>query len=148
DLVGPRDARARDAVRGRADELLALEADRAAIDRVMAAHHVDQGGLSRAIRPDQPENLAAADIEIHSGEGLHALERLGHSSHHEQRFARFFCMMKISKNRLRPRARRWLSPEALENLAEDPCRHRHDDDDEYETAQRAADHGGVTARKG
>ena len=62
DLVGARNAAARDAVRRHADQLPPLEHDAAAVSRVMAAHHVDERRLARAVRADEPKNFTIPDF--------------------------------------------------------------------------------------
>ncbi len=84
-LVGARDSRAGDPVRRPADQLLTLEEERAVVGRVMAAHHIDEGRLAGPVRADKAEDLAAAHLEARVGQRLHALERLAHGAHHENR---------------------------------------------------------------
>src|SRR5437016_1207064 len=78
-----REASARDAVGRFANQLAPLEPDAAAVDRVMAAHQVDESRFAGAVRPDQAEDLAAAHLELDMGERLDALERLRQIAHHE-----------------------------------------------------------------
>ena len=52
-LERPRDPDLRDAVRGHAQEVVAVELDRAARRVIQAAHAVEQRGLARAVRADR-----------------------------------------------------------------------------------------------
>src|SRR5439155_20680512 len=83
DLVGARDAAARDAMRRFARQLAAFELDAARIGAVMPAHYVDQRRLARAVRTDEAEDLAAAHFEPYGVERLHPLERLGDIAQHK-----------------------------------------------------------------
>ena len=39
-----------------------------------AGDDADKGGLPRAVRPEEPEELAFRDFEVHAGERMHAAE--------------------------------------------------------------------------
>src|SRR5260221_443466 len=83
DLVVARDAATGDPMRRYARELPALEHQAPRIAAVMAAHHVDQRGLARSVRPDQAQDLPAPYFELDAVERLHALERLRHAADDE-----------------------------------------------------------------
>src|SRR5207248_5536080 len=68
--------------------LLALEQDGAAIGRMDARDAFDQGGLPRAVVADERHHLAAANLEVDVGEGLHRPEGLGDSAQLESRCLR------------------------------------------------------------
>jgi hypothetical protein len=76
DLVGARDARARDAVRGQARELAPVERDAARVGAVVAADDVDQRRLARAVGAEHAEDLAFAHVEVDAVERAHAANAL------------------------------------------------------------------------
>src|SRR5258706_4082733 len=78
-LEAPRDAAPRALVGGQAGDLLAVEADAAALVRKRTRDAVDERGLARAIRADQAEALALADLEAHAVQRGEAAEVLGHA---------------------------------------------------------------------
>ena len=84
DLVGAGDAEARDAMRARGFDLLTRECDAAAIGTVVAGNDIDERRLARAIRPDEAEDLAAADFDIDARKRLHAGKRLAHAGRRQQ----------------------------------------------------------------
>ncbi len=73
-LEGARDAERGHVVGPELRPVAALEEDLALVRVVEAADHVEQGGLARAVGPDDGHDLAAADLEAHPLEGLHRPE--------------------------------------------------------------------------
>src|SRR5688572_3639529 len=70
------DSQARAAVDRQVRELVAVEMDGAGVHRHEAHDHVEAGGLAGAVRPEQPDHLAARDLErdvLHHGARLVAL---------------------------------------------------------------------------
>ena len=68
-LERPRDARARViALRLNPARSLALERDHPARERVHAGDGVEDGRLARAVRADEPEDLALVDVQGHVAE--------------------------------------------------------------------------------
>src|SRR5215204_4376031 len=55
-----------------------LQLDHAGRRPVEPAQDVDEGRLAGAVRADQPDDLAAAELERHFSERMHALERPRH----------------------------------------------------------------------
>ena len=45
---------------------------------MQALEHLDRRGLARAVRPEQPEDLAAPDLEADAVDGLDVAVRLAH----------------------------------------------------------------------
>src|SRR3546814_20722563 len=76
-LEGPQQSEARDLRHPQLRDLAILEADRAAVDRVVADDRVEQRGLAGAVRPDQPGAAAVRPVERDVDVGAHAAERLG-----------------------------------------------------------------------
>ena len=56
---------------------LAGQLEGAAVGRVQAGHHVEEGGLAGAVGADQAVDLAALDGDADVGQGLQAAEALG-----------------------------------------------------------------------
>jgi hypothetical protein len=63
------------AVRRPGGHVLAVELDRPGVGAVEAAEHVDERRLAGAVRADQPDDLAARELEGDAAERLHPLER-------------------------------------------------------------------------
>jgi hypothetical protein len=76
-LEGARDAERRDAVGRRVHEPLSLEEEAPLILAIEAREDVEERGLSRAVGPDEPVDLALADREAHAGKRDEAAEALG-----------------------------------------------------------------------
>src|SRR2546423_1427232 len=68
-LEGACDPRADDAVRRRAQQAAPVEGDLAAVGPVEPRDQVEDRRLSRAVRPDQPDDLALADVERDAVDG-------------------------------------------------------------------------------
>ncbi|KAG1242293.1 hypothetical protein G6F68_016260 [Rhizopus microsporus] len=75
-LEGARQARKGDFMRLLARHGFAIEGAAALFRDVQAGQHVEQRGLARAVRADQPINLALLDIETDVRQGLQAAEAL------------------------------------------------------------------------
>jgi hypothetical protein len=84
DLVGPRDAHARDPVCVELRDVGAREDELPAVGAVMPAHQVDERRLARAIRSHEAENFAFADVEVHPFERAHAAKRLPDAARDEK----------------------------------------------------------------
>src|SRR5215472_1230510 len=84
-LEGPADSPRENLVRGQAGDLGFIEVDVAAVHPPVAGDHVEQGGLPGAIRPDQPGDAAALDLDRAVAERLHTPERLRDALGPEQR---------------------------------------------------------------
>ena len=65
-------------------DLAAGEDDAPGIGAVVTGDDVDERRLARAIGSDQPENLAATHLDIHTCERLHAGEGLADAGSREQ----------------------------------------------------------------
>src|SRR5687767_4994936 len=89
DLEAARDAAPRALPGRQARDLLAVELDRAGVVAQRARDAVDQRGLARAVRPDQPEALAARDSDAHAVERGEAAEALRDGAYLEERFSHF-----------------------------------------------------------
>ena len=76
DLERPPDAAVADHVRGQAADLGALKPDRASGRAQIAGDQVEGGALAGAVRTDQAQNLAGADLEGHLVDGQKAAEPL------------------------------------------------------------------------
>ena len=61
-----------------------LQGDRAAVGGLQPAEDTQQGRLARAVRPDQPDPVAAVDAQVDAGEQGLGAEGLGHSLAAEQ----------------------------------------------------------------
>ena len=72
-----RDAALDDFVDAQAGERLAAEGHRAVRRRVDAGDEVEDGGLARAVRADQPAEFALADGEVDRADGGEAAEADG-----------------------------------------------------------------------
>ena len=68
-----------------AGDVTALELDRTARGPVKAAEDIHERRLAGAVRPDQPEDLAAPQLERDVTEGVHALEGPRHGGGPERR---------------------------------------------------------------
>jgi hypothetical protein len=84
-LEGAGDALGRDAGRQAAGHVLARDDDAALVGRDEAGDDVDQGRLARPVRADQPEDLAARDLQRHALQGHDAAEILRHPLQSEHR---------------------------------------------------------------
>src|SRR5438552_7642796 len=79
-----RDPEVADPVGREAGELLRAEADRAGARRERARHAVEEGGLARAVRADEAEDLALLHFEgdgVQRGEAAEALREAGDGQH-------------------------------------------------------------------
>src|SRR5881628_3518814 len=65
DLERAADAEPRDAVRRQPGEVTAVEANGPRVGRADARDRVDQGALAGAVGPDEPDDLARRDLEVH-----------------------------------------------------------------------------------
>src|SRR5207245_10718407 len=79
DLKAPHDAEAGPLVSREARDVPAVEEDPPAIGRERARHAVDQGGLARPVRADEPEPFAGSHVKADSIEREEAAEALGYS---------------------------------------------------------------------
>src|SRR2546427_583796 len=77
DLKAPHDAEAGPLVSREARDVPAVEEDPPAIGRERARHAVDQGGLARPVRADEPEPFAGPHVKADSIEREEAAEALG-----------------------------------------------------------------------
>ena len=68
-LECPRDAACRDFIRREPDDALATQGDLARRGAVDAREEVERRGLARAVRSDEPEQFALADVEVQVGDG-------------------------------------------------------------------------------
>src|SRR5215469_1974816 len=84
-LERPADTPREDLVRGQAGDLGFVEVDVAAVHPPVAGDHVEQGGLPGAVRPDQPGDTAAFDLDRAVMERLHPAVRLRDALRSEQR---------------------------------------------------------------
>src|SRR5215469_7939965 len=84
-LEGPADSPREDLVRGQAGDLGFIEVDVAAVHPPVAGDHVEQGRLPGAVRPDQPGDAAALDLDRAVAERVHTPERLRDALGPEQR---------------------------------------------------------------
>ena len=88
-LERPRDAPARDLVRGEAHDRLAVEKDLSLVRRVDPRDEVEEGRLARPVRPDHADDLVLVHVQVELGDHLQPAERLGealqlqHSSSHQ-----------------------------------------------------------------
>jgi hypothetical protein len=74
-LEGAREPRAAATVRRPARDVAAVQLDGSARRPVEARQHVHERRLAGAVRPDQPDDLAAPQLEADPAQRLHALER-------------------------------------------------------------------------
>src|SRR5437879_4914821 len=88
DLERAADAEPRDAVGRQPGEVTAVEADGPRVGRVDARDRVDQGALAGAVGPDEPDDLARRDLEVHVAQRLEPAEVLGEAPHLEQAHGR------------------------------------------------------------
>jgi hypothetical protein len=65
-LEGPRDTAARDPMRRHTGDVFAEKRDRALVRRIETCRNIHGGRLAAAVRTDQAEYLAAANVESHS----------------------------------------------------------------------------------
>src|SRR5262249_28880586 len=80
ELEGARDPEATHAVGRAADQRLAAEREAAGVGSGGAADAVEQRGLARAVRPDQPDDLALANREVDRVDGHEPAEALGNAA--------------------------------------------------------------------
>ena len=59
------DAQARPLVHGQGGDVVVAQEDLAAVGPGQAHHHVEGGGLARAVRPQQPHHLAVVEADVH-----------------------------------------------------------------------------------
>src|SRR6185436_424868 len=71
------DALAASLVHGKPGDLFPFEEDSPAVGREQADHHVERRRLARAVGAEQPDDLAALDVEGNGVDNLAALEPLG-----------------------------------------------------------------------
>src|SRR4029453_16041528 len=83
DLEGAGEPAMADRVRGGARDLVVLEADGAGGRGQRSRDAVETGGLARAVRPDEPEDLALLHLEGDRVERGEAAELLGESGDRE-----------------------------------------------------------------
>jgi hypothetical protein len=94
-LEHPRDAVARDVVRLLADQLAALEQDRADLRAVHRRDAVEERGLARAVRADHRLQMTLRHGQRHAIDRAHTREPqldalyLEHMDHDSQRFRRW-----------------------------------------------------------
>ena len=79
---------AADLERARADDLLALEMDRAGIGRKLAGDEMKHRGFAGAVRPDQAGDAAGRDIEGEVAHGDEAAERFSKTMDAQHRAGR------------------------------------------------------------
>ena len=75
---------AADAERRPAEDVLALEQDGAAVGAQFAGDEVEDGGLARAVRADQADDAALADVEGEIAHGDQPAEGLAQAADAEQ----------------------------------------------------------------
>jgi hypothetical protein len=96
-LKGAADAAMRARVRRQAIDLFAVEKQAAVVGEDRAADEADEGRFAGAVRADQPEHLAAPQLETDVVDGLEPVKALGEALRLEQgriahkRCARMFC---------------------------------------------------------
>src|SRR3954451_22457826 len=73
-LEAAADAAVDDGPRREAEDRLAVILDLPGLWRQVAGRHVDEGGLARAVRADDGEELAGHDVEVDAVGRLHAAE--------------------------------------------------------------------------
>ena len=81
DLESAGDAVAVERVRAHPGDVPAVEAHGSRVRREKSRDEVEQRGLAGAVRPDEADDPALADIERDVAAGEHAAEPLGHSAH-------------------------------------------------------------------
>ncbi len=84
-LEGPADAHRGDPVRRKAVDLPAVEKDLPFRGRVDAGDEVEDGGLSRAVRADQPPDLTDSDLQVVVLDGPQPAEVVRHPSNPQER---------------------------------------------------------------
>ena len=84
-LEGARDAARHDGVGPEPDEAPPLEGDAPGVRLDEAGHHVEEGRLARAVRPDQSDDRGGRDQEVDLVDGDEAAEALAHTPHLQQR---------------------------------------------------------------
>ena len=80
-LVDHTDAQPLGVLGGGNDGRLALHPDGAAVRRIDAGQHIHQGGLARAVFPQQRQDLSMAQVQVHVPVGHHAAKGLGDAPH-------------------------------------------------------------------
>src|SRR5205085_1607816 len=83
-LERARDPALRDQVRGETDDALTLEPDVAGVGPVDPGHEIEDGRLAGAVRPDQADDLALADLDVETVDHLQASEGERHVSQLEE----------------------------------------------------------------
>ena len=74
------DAEPRAPIHRQLGHVRAVDLDRALVGGNQARDHVEHGGLAGAVRPKQPDSLAAADIETDAADDGALLEALDHGA--------------------------------------------------------------------
>jgi hypothetical protein len=69
----------------KAAHFIAVQEDLPFHGRVDAGDEVEDGGLSRSVRPDQPPDLSRIDLQVVAVDGPQAAEVVGHLSDLEDR---------------------------------------------------------------
>src|SRR5215470_4935738 len=82
-LEGAADALVEDPVRLEPVQAPALEADLSLVDALHPRDAVEERGLARAVRPDEPVDVSRLQRERHAVDGGDAAESLHHAIHHE-----------------------------------------------------------------
>ena len=83
-LKGAAHAESPDLARRFADQLMAVQQDRAAISAQLPVDHVEGGGLAGAVGPDQCQQLAGGQLKMNAIDRTHATERFAQAGHFEQ----------------------------------------------------------------
>ena len=78
------DAEPRALIHRQLGDVVAVELDRAAIGLDQAGDHVEHGGLAGAVRAEQADRLAAADIDADAAHDLAGAETLFHAMHSQE----------------------------------------------------------------
>src|SRR5687768_567236 len=86
-LKGPRDAVLGDVVRTLADDGVTVEFDRAFGRLIDAGHQIEDGGFTRAIRTDQPDEFIWTDGKIKIRDGGQSAEANGATAHGQKAHA-------------------------------------------------------------
>jgi hypothetical protein len=86
-LEGARNAGLGHRMRRRGRIRLAGQLETAAVGLVQAGNHVEKGGLAGAVRADQADDLARADLDADIGQRLQAAEAFIHAGDIEEKFA-------------------------------------------------------------
>src|SRR5215211_3056980 len=109
-LERPGDAEPDDGVGGDAEDVLARERDAAGVRRVEASDHVERRRLARAVRADQPRDLALVERERHVVESNNAAEASRDRVDLEQRHARDLRESRAAASLVTPERRSYDEP--------------------------------------